>query len=287
MFGIFHALFSLFAIGANNKSKSREDNINREEAKKRGDLTYYGSRGNEYLVENNKWVCTLKNARGEDVIVDMKTGAEYYNLTQMRKKEHEKRYIDKGKTVRLALYNEKGQTYGKYRMSYFLVDIESQIPVRDVFINGLGFYISLGDGKILRTIDNADMTLFAGDYGVNEIISIVNKRQEVFWKELDSHDILWIKRQFFFEDSRVYVDKNRDVKVFRNSDQTYFSYVEKDGGYRGWNVYIGVCCECDGRTTVYIKKSPYPEIGETVSYKCIRCENFTEQKLIQLKKSYK
>ena len=114
MFSIFHGLFSLFAYGMDTHNKSVQDNENRRRAKEIGVTTYHGSRGNEYLVENNKWVSTKLNDKGEKVIADMKTGQIYKNITQERKKEKEKEYIMQGKTVRPKMYNEcKNDYYGK------------------------------------------------------------------------------------------------------------------------------------------------------------------------------
>lgn len=228
MFGVFWGLFTLFAWGTDNVNKNATTSENRSRAKADGQLTYYGARGNEYLVENNKWVST-KIVNGQEVIADMKTGQIYYNLTEMRKKRKEEEYLKEGKTVRFKIEDEKHQYYyGKYRQPFGLVDIESNIPVDDICINGIRFYISLKDGKILRPIDNYSKENFVGCWNENEIIRIINKRQDEIRNEVDNHDYLWINNNFFYKSRYIYIDSNEKINIWYGLDADNSKYILED-----------------------------------------------------------
>lgn len=231
MFSLFHGLFTFFALGINKYDKTKQRLKNKEMAIQNNELTYYGSRGNEYLVENDKWVWVTKNNKGEDIIVDMKTDQEYYNLTQIKKSKHTKKYIDKGKTVRPKMYNEMSQIYyGRYHQMYGEIDIESDTPVDYVYINGIKFYINLENGKVLRPADGSDLNNIIGVHSVDDIISIINKRQEEIIKMINIDNQSEVNEKIFYKNRYIYIDKNKCVNVFLNNEiKKMQSCYEKDG----------------------------------------------------------
>lgn len=230
MFGIFHGLFTLFAMGVDNVSKTTTNMTNKQLAIQSGSKTYYGARGNEYLVENDRWVFTKINDVGETVIVDMKNGRQYYNLTQERKKKEEEECRQQGKTVRFKMENECNHFYyGKYRQPFGMVDIESEIPVNNITINGVQFYIRLDNGKVLRPIDDCYMGNKVGCWSTVELINIINVRQDKMRSELDSHDNRWIRYNFFLDGRYVYIDRNKEIHIFGMSpNETEWKYIHED-----------------------------------------------------------
>lgn len=228
MFSIFHGLFTLLAIGINKANIKSDNNSNRERAKINGNLTYYGSRGNEYLVENNKWVSTKRNKQGETVIADMKTGQIYYNVSAKEKELKEKELKKQGKTVRTRMsYEIKSVKFKDFKQSYFLVDIETQNPVAIITINGVCFYISLTDGKILRPIDDYTIENKVGNWSVSELINIINERQNNIKKKEMLNDYIWVKNNFFFNNQYVYIDRNKYIHINKFPD---WKLIELDGG---------------------------------------------------------
>ena len=209
-----------------------ENNENRARAKKNGDKTYRGARGNTYLTENNRWVCTKMNSKGEDVIVDMKTGREYYNLTKEKKRKAEEEYKKQGKTVRFKVENECRQHYyGKYRQMYGEVDIETQVPVKTIIVNGMSFYMSLKTGYLLRLEDNARMENRVGNLPIEDIIKAFNKRQDLIMAE-HSEEIIWMGKNYFFQGLQpyIYIDSKGGFNTFcRYSYKEYYKYLENDG----------------------------------------------------------
>lgn len=230
MFSIFHGLFTLFAIGVDNTNKSIQDDTNKQQAIQNGQLTYQGSRGNEYLVENDRWVST-KRVNGHDVIADMKTGQIYYDITEIKKKNIIDECIKKGKTVRSKMPHERlSNYYGKYKQSFMYVDIKTDIPVNIVYINGACFYIRVDNGDILRLIDGEDKSRIIGKWSVEQIINIINKRQNIIRNSITDEDNIKIGEELFFENNKVYVDNNQNIHIIwnRNIKKLHDLY-HKDG----------------------------------------------------------
>ena len=229
MFSILHGLFALIAYSVDGYDKASQNIKNKEMAKKDGQLTYRGARGNEYLVKNNRQVYTKINNNGEKVIVDMKTGQQYHNLSQEKKREECIKCLRQGKTVRWKIDNEVNQTYyGKYCRPYHLIDIESGIPVDSVCINGVRFYIRLSDGVILRPVDNYTLESLVGKWTVEELIDIVNKRQNEVREELYLKDSIFIKNEFFFSLQYVYVDSKKQINIFNGDFKRRSNYIKND-----------------------------------------------------------
>ncbi len=236
MIGLLYSLFGLAAVGIDSINQSIDNYKNKTRAIQNGDLTYYGARGNEYLVENDKWVHRKINDSGEEVIVDMKTGQVYYNLTKRKIEKLKEEQVKQGRTVRMCAHNEKrGYTYGQYKQSYQYIDIESDIPVHEVFINGRYFYQELLQGFLLRIADNEAYKEKIGGYTDEEIITMFNNRQkEMKWALRNlGDDSFWLKENYFFDKNHyVYFDKEKEMKIFwvgtSDAMQRMWKYIKED-----------------------------------------------------------
>lgn len=237
MFGFLWGLFTLGAVGVDKYNRVSQDEENRERARKNGDLTYYGSRGNEYLTENGRWVWTkIDHNTGNEVIADMKTGQIYYNLTEMRKKEHINRMANREKTVRFSVSGERIPTYyGKYKRLWGLIDIETNVPVQIISVNCVSFYQELNHGMILRPADGETMKNIVGNHTVKDLIELFNKRQREMQGELEIHkdDSFWIDRNYFFTlHHDIYIDNNNQFNVFftgySEGNKARWKYIKAD-----------------------------------------------------------
>ena len=236
MFSIFHGLFTLTALGVNRHNKTTQDEKNRMRARANGDLTYYGSRGNEYLVENNKWVWTKKASNGHDVIADMKTGQIYYDLTEMKKHKIVEERKNKGKTVRSAVSGERfGTYYGKYKQIWGDIDIETNTPVHIISVNCVSFYQELNHGMLLRPIDGESFKYKVGKHSIEEIIELFNTRQKGMKFELENHqdDRVWLSNNYFFSSTHsIYIDNKNQFNIFLTSyvegNRARWKYIRED-----------------------------------------------------------
>lgn len=236
MFGILYGLFSLFALGVDHHNKTSQDEKNKQLAKQSGSLTYYGSRGNEYLVENDRWVSTKRLPTGEDVIADMKTGEVYYNLTRIKKEKAKEKQLAKGKTVRSAVKGENfGTYYGKYKQRWYDIDIKTNTPVHTIFVNCATFYQELDHGMLLRPTDNETLKYFSGKHTVDEIIELFNKRQQSMQDVVkeNENDRFWLSRNYLFDKHHyIYIDNNNKFNIFytgsNNGNANMWYYIKKD-----------------------------------------------------------
>lgn len=236
MIGFLYSLFELTAVGVDNINKSIEKNKNRTRAIENGDLTYYGARGNEYLVDNDKWVHRKTNSSGEKVIADMKTGQVYRNLTQEKIERKNNEQIIKGKTVRQKIEEERTKTYyGKYKQMFYLVDIKTNIPVNEIYINGRYFYQELRDGNLLRIADGENNKDKIGRYSNEEIVFMFNKRQKEMKNELENNkdNNIWLRKNYFFDRNHyIYFNKKKEMKIFwigsSNAKQEMWKYIKED-----------------------------------------------------------
>ena len=235
MFGLIFIFTSLFVAGLSYIMREAENKTLRIKAREKGNITYFDSNGKQRLVSNNKWVSESYNDNHEKVISDMLTGEIYHNLTRDKKRKVEKTYINKGKTIRPKMLNEKNKLYGKYHLSYSNIDIATNIPVREIEVNGIYFYMSLDNGHLLRTVDNANLKNKVGNYKENEIIKIFNTRQDIIINSLEEHknEPKWLQDNFFFSDGYrsyfIYIDRNQNINIFNNYERlSYLRCVEND-----------------------------------------------------------
>lgn len=233
MFSIFHGLFTLFALTTDNINKIIYNAKSKEKAQKNKKLFYLGYKGNKYLVDNDRWVYVKRNAKGEDVITDVKTGNSIYNLTDIKKKNEEAEYLKNGKTVRTKMLNERNQTYyGKYRQMYYLVDIKTQTPVSTVFINGIEFYINLDSALLMRPTDESDINKIIGNWSYKDIIKIINKRQNYILSNINLNDQNKINELLFFKNHNIYIDNNKNINIVFNRNIKSIQDLYKKDGYK-------------------------------------------------------
>ena len=233
MFGIIHGLFTFLALGVDGHNKKVETLNNKHRAIQNNQLTYNGARGNEYLVSNDKWVSTKINRQGETIIADMKSGEVYYNITQNKKDQKNQECLKQGKTVRFKMLNEQNQTYyGKYNQTYSRVDIETGIPVSEVYINGITFYIELKNAMILRPSDNVNMKNYIPSCTIDEIIKIMNERQNKIKHQINILDQRKINQELFYKNSKIYIDKNKNINIVWHLDNKKIQELYGKDGFK-------------------------------------------------------
>ena len=90
------------------------------------------------------------------------------------------------------------------------------------------FYIRLSDGVILRPVDNYTLESLVGKWTVEELIDIVNKRQNEVREELYLKDSIFIKNEFFFSLQYVYVDSKKQINIFNGDFKRRSNYIKND-----------------------------------------------------------
>lgn len=236
MFSIFHGLFTIFAVSVDKHNRNVTTEENKRNAIANGNLTYRGARGNEYLVENDRWVWTKRTRTGQDVIADMKTGEIYYNLSDIKRREIIKEQTQKGKTIRYKLQGDQFSTYyGKYKQSWHDIDIETNVPVHTINVNCISFYQELNNGMLLRPIDGESFKYKVGKHTVEEIVELFNKRQKEMRHELEINkdDRFWLKANYFFDSTySIYIDNKDQFNIFlisyNEGNQARWKYIRED-----------------------------------------------------------
>ena len=218
MFGLLHALFGLTMRGAYKIQNDIEDTKAREIGKSNGDLTYYSKSGRR-LVSNNRLVfrdyITDCDGNMHDVIRDFKTGEIYKDYTQEKIEKQKEYYKSKGYTVYSCTYEVKKEFQRKYPELYYEVrniwkDIETGEFYTSVLINGVHFYASVENGKIVRIADHRILENKIGNLPIETAIEIFNKRQEQAFltgeiertngEVVKKGDILWYNILFPYPD---------------------------------------------------------------------------------------
>ena len=190
MFGIFYAFYNGVMAGINGIDKGFVNSTNRARAIKKGDVTYHGRNGGEFLCENGRQVFRGTDRRtGDTVIKDFRNGKIYYNLTDVARQKQIKYYKDRGETVysiidkdRKLMFSHQNRTGRVTRER----DIKTNHFVDKIYINQYCFYMDIFTGKLLRLTDHYQKKVeIEGipkscynplDY--EEIIEIFNKRQD-------------------------------------------------------------------------------------------------------------
>jgi hypothetical protein len=204
MLGILYLLF-YGSVSGINKIRQDINNINkRYEAKQKKYLTYYGKNG-ERLVNNDRPVYR-KTINGEKLLVDLYTGKIYKNFSEEERQNKENDAYKLGKTVISVSYDEIQEYNRKERFNAKSINVKPQykdIKTRkyylSVFVNGLTFYMDIITGKIIRLADNQNINKKWGKLSIEEIISIINKRQEEMYNSLDKHDQFWWEDHFYLQ----------------------------------------------------------------------------------------
>lgn len=220
MFGIFYLLFNGTMSGI-AKTKQKIENKNaKERAKLNGNLTYYGENG-ERLVSNDRSVYR-KTINGDDVLADLYTGEVYKNFSEEKRRKKEKMALEKGCTV-IPIHYDELQDFNKkerYQLKTIMIkpecrDIDTKQFYIIVYINGLRFYMEIVTGLIVRLADNENPIKKWGDVSIEQIIDIVNERQELLGKQSkDCHNSAWWKEQFYLKNiQNLYMVNNESVFI--------------------------------------------------------------------------
>lgn len=239
MFSIFHGLFTLFAMEKNRISKSLEDDNNRVAAKQKGELTYFGSRGGEYLVENGRQVCHVTRF-GHDLLVDMYDNSKvYHDYTE----EKEKKY--KERALQHAFYHNERTYHGNtlgiikwFPTNKFDIDIETNKIVSYITVNNSIFFLDMETGLIIKPINNnKEYEDNIGIYTENniplnseQIIEIFNKRQYELQKHpAYNNDSLWMRLYYYmFRSSYLCPNVIMDCRGKILKNKYYYTDAELD-----------------------------------------------------------
>ena len=225
MFGILYALYDGVMCGINKIDKNWQTSINREEARQNGELTYRGSQGNTYLVENGRQVIFSYTYDGHKVIKDYRTGKIYYDLTEEKKNK----YIQKCKNKGLTVYEPQEEDW-KRRQTWerktgfrgLVIDIETNHFLGELLINEYRFYIDLTTGYLLRRTDS-DINYLYKKKGIyddcvltpEEIISYFNRRQDVLRKNPMYNEIKWRQSVYYLSDYSGHLYMNKEGRFIK------------------------------------------------------------------------
>ena len=193
MFGILYTLFGLGVSGVGKMSQNIEDERKREEARKKGELTYYGKNG-EHLVSNGRLITRTWNSDGDQIIKDMYNNTIYNNLTREKQDKILIEAKEKGKTVidisgnsPFKKYAEKTWWFKNYRYKYDVnfMDVDTYCFYKEVNINGYIFYMDINTGLLVRQSDrdkdeHINNNLNKDNLSPEEIITLFNKRQLLY-----------------------------------------------------------------------------------------------------------
>ena len=206
MFGIFYLMFDGIMSTINGIDRDYQNSKNRIEAKNLGDLTYFGSRGGEYLVENGRQVMrTIRSYDNHEIIKDMRTGKVYYDLTIIKKKRDIEECKKRGETIYHDIYDRIPKWGSHYK------DIETEHYVKEITINDLTYYMDLNTGYLLRLTDYIRKGIQHHDrvwwynynnnfISPNEIIEIFNKRQDKLrHNKKYKNNTLWTEKVFWLD----------------------------------------------------------------------------------------
>ena len=234
MFSIFHGLFTVFAAVANKIGNNVSDNNARDAAVKDGNLTYYSKDGVR-LVSNNRLVCT-KYIGNHKCIVDLYTGKVYHDISEARNNKYVEEYKSDAKKRGLDTYRniEDCRKYApgtNGMVSTLEHDIETGEPVIKIYINKLGYLMSLKTGKLIR-IDNfgekfvtenrVDSINFHKYYNFyipktsEDVIHIFNERQEELKRNpLYNKDYKWMAEVYYIKPTLV--SDHRPIKIYMDN----------------------------------------------------------------------
>lgn len=221
MFGWLYGLFCFSAKGIGKAQRAIWDEQNRERAKQNGQDTYYGKNG-ERLVSNGRSVWRKRDRNGDDVLADLYTGEVYRNYSQEKREAAVREAKANGETVLRATAKEDDvpENYNKYHKAMIQVGYYKDIKTGKLFtrvaINGIGFYMD-SKGRLVRVEDNPRFKKNAwSKYNItpDEIISIVNQRQEELYPLINDKDFMWLTNYFYLASSSYYFIKD-DKKLYK------------------------------------------------------------------------
>lgn len=239
MFGIFYLLFDGVMSSINGIDKEYQTSKNRMDAKNSGNLTYFGSRGGEYLVENGRQIMrTIRSYDNHEIIKDMKTGKVYYDLTKIKKEREIDKLKKEGKTVYYPKIDEKKRVNYWHDESGFngiVIDIETRKYLGELHINEFTFYMDLESGYLLRRTDS-DLNYLYKKEGIydnciltpKQIISCFNKRQDLLKQYSMFSEKQWKKAVFYLSNYSGHLYMNeKGIFIKQRIDKNYYDKVKK------------------------------------------------------------
>lgn len=236
MFSIFHGLFSLFAIIANDINKQRQDNINKTYAQQHNNLTYYSTKGDR-LVSNGRLVYTTYNDKGHKVLKDLYNGRVYCDLTANKTQEQRKENKEQAKRLGHDIYictSDKRYAIGAERLHTVEFDVDTDEPVKFIKINNIGFYMSYKTGLITRVNKSYRDCVGKQTYiyenficpiEPEDIMRIFNERQIILQNNKSfKKDSWWMEKVYYLDShysNNLYMDN-----IGRISDMIYPDIME-------------------------------------------------------------
>ena len=233
MFGIIHALFTGGVLAADGISRTWNNAGLREQARLKGDLTYYDTKNQERLVANDRLVFNGM-VNGDEVIKDFENGKIYANLSQKKREKQRKEDIERAKSKDSTVINCLGEERFKYEKEdwydstlMFNEDIETRHPIYPVNINNKWFLMDLTNGKILReghheecywaikyVVLCQESQIKCDNLTTDQIIKIFNNRQQNIDKlKIKESIINYFLHSYYYLQGRKAFIINGEVKI--------------------------------------------------------------------------
>lgn len=220
MFGILYLLATSVASGVNKFRDNIDNERAREDAKRRGDITYYGKNGLT-LLSNDRSV-RRKYINGDDVLTDLHSGKVYKNFSEEQRQKKERDAETRGNTVINVNYDENQEYNRAERFKAKTIsitpdyrDIRTRRFYISVCLNGLVFYMDIISGELVRLKDGTDTSNKWGNLSVEEIMNVFNKRQRELAKIPESdHDFMWWEEHFYLKHTgfnTLFIDNDKNI----------------------------------------------------------------------------
>jgi len=220
MFGIFYLIFNRAIFGVAKIKEEIDNEDARDRAYKNGNLTYYSTKG-ETLVSNNRQVYrTIVN--GDEVLKDVYNGDVYKNYSEEKRNIKEHKAKEQGKTV-IPVHYEENQEYNRLQrfnaktisIKPTYRDIKTRKFYITVRINGLGFYMDIISGELVRLQDEENMCKKWGKLSVEDIIEVFNQRQKALVNiPQEDHDFMWWEEHFYLKHvgfNTLFIDNDKNI----------------------------------------------------------------------------
>lgn len=167
MFGIFYALFGGTMRGAGKIKDAVQDEQDRQDAEKKGKLTYWHY-GKKRYVKNGRQVREKQDVEGNLQIVDMYNGTVYHTIENVQNKKHReeaeklrqqgKKYIEAKANITLEKREQLKKKYflfkeinDPFRIFNIVEEIKTGRLFNEIKIGDMKCYIDLNTGFIVDT----------------------------------------------------------------------------------------------------------------------------------------
>lgn len=230
MFGIFHGLFTIFAVAANGTRKNKEIANRKKVARLSGQYTYTDKRGEQRLISNNHRA-KIVNYNGFNYIVDATNGRMVVDYIELTNQEKRQKAIDNGATVYDKLLDDSRKSYYRRKYGHYKFDVKTDQLVIEIWVNGYQYYMNPESGHLIRISDfykkkmnsniSNHMTINT-KFSKDEIIQIFNQRQDLLRECAEYKDMEnnwdWMSRLFYcrndyFSAPTCYIDSDKTFRV--------------------------------------------------------------------------